>query len=152
MDHLYIERSERMLAPIPFVWEEVSSLDRVLAQSVHVTNYEATVNGDRARGSTMHSRGPVKKTLILEATLLGVVEERQIRYAIEGCSVGTRFEANIDLIPLGATETKLNCQGALEVGHRLASHLSHVLDDMTEEYVTVLIDRVKAHSEQRRPA
>jgi hypothetical protein len=98
------------------------------------------------------SPGPVKKTLHLDMTLLGIVAHRQIRYAIESRALNSRFEASIDLIPLGQHETRLDFHAAFQLRHRLAGHLRHQLDEMTQEYVDSVVRRVKAHSEKRRLA
>jgi carbon monoxide dehydrogenase subunit G len=148
---LQIERRERVMAPLALVWDELNSLDQILAKTLHVTRYEL-LSRDRARGSTTLTWGPVKKTLDLDVALLGIVAERQIRYAIEARRVESRFEASIDLILLGLNETKLDYHATLEVRHRLAVRMRHPLGEMTEESVDRIIGCVKARSEKRRLA
>ena len=149
---LQIEHCERLLAPLEFVWDEMDSLDQLLAKTVHLAGYDVLANGERALARTTLSWGPMKRTVHLDVTLLGIVAHRQIRYTIEASSLDSRLESSIDLIPLGPDETKLDYRAAVEVRHRLAAHLRGVVHEMTEEHAVGIIDRVKARSEKRRLA
>jgi len=145
---LQIERSERLMAPLPFVWDEMNSLDELLNKTAHLANYEVLLSGDRAHASTILAWGPIKKRLRLDVKLLGIVAERQVRYAIEAATLGSRLEASIDLIPFGPNETKLNYRAGVEVRSRHGRHRRHLLDEIAEDHVDTLIGHVKAKSEK----
>jgi hypothetical protein len=133
------------------VWNELHSLDQILAKTLNIISYE-DLSGDRARGQYDPHLGPGRESTRPRRRSLGLVAERQIRDAIEARRVESRFEASIDLIPLGLTETQLDDRGTFEVRPHLAARLRHPLDEMAEESVAVLIGCVKARSEKHRLA
>jgi carbon monoxide dehydrogenase subunit G len=147
---LQIKRCERMMAPLQLVWEEVGSLDELLAKTLR--KYQVELGARRATGETTVAWGPIRRTFAVEAVLLGLVAERQVRYALEVPSIATRLEANIDLIPFGEAETKLDYHAALEVQHPVASHKRRLLSEMAEEHALGIVTRIKAKSEHRRLA
>lgn len=66
------------LAPLALVWDELSSLDHILAKTRHISRYEVLVGGERARGQTTFTWGPVRKSVDLDVTPLGMVTKRQV--------------------------------------------------------------------------
>jgi len=60
---LEVERHERIMAPVQLVWEEIDSLEQILAKSPQISHYDVVPGGQRARGSTKLAWGPLKWTV-----------------------------------------------------------------------------------------
>jgi hypothetical protein len=114
---LQFERRERIMAPLPLVSEELDSLDRLLGKTAYLAGYHVLPGGDRASAKITLNWGPLKQIVDLDVTLLGALDHRQIRYAIEAPRLNSRLEGAIDLIPLGRSETMLDHRGAVDVEH-----------------------------------
>jgi hypothetical protein len=148
---LQLERRERIMAPLPLVWEELDSLDRLLGKTAYLADH-VLPGGDRASAKITLSWGPLKQIVDLDVTLLGALDHRQIRYAIEAPRLNSRLEGAIDLIPLGRSETMLDHRGAVDVEHRLAARMRGQLEELTEQYADTIVERVKTRAENRRHA
>jgi len=149
---LEIERHERINAPLQLVWEEMDSLEQILAKSPQISEYDVVPGGQRARGKTKLAWGPVKWTVDVEVEITEFEPRQRLGFAIEGPSLEVRYEGTIDLAPIGEGETKLDYRGRLDVRHRMASHMRGLFNEIAEDQAHSLVHRVKVKAEQRRLA
>jgi len=70
---LEIQRHERINAPLQLVWEEMDSLDQILAKTPQISEYDVVPGGQKARGRTRLTWGPVKWSVDVEVTLTGPI-------------------------------------------------------------------------------
>ena len=149
---LEIERHERINAPLQLVWEEMDSLEQILAKSPQISEYDVVPGGQRARGKTKLAWGPVKWTVDVEVEITEFEPRQRLGFAIEGPSLEVRYEGTIDLAPIGEAETKLEYRGRLDVRHRMASRMRGLFNEIAEDQAHSLVHRVKVKAEQRRLA
>ena len=149
---LEVQRHERIMAPVQLVWEEIDSLEQILAKSPQVSEYDVVPGGQKARGKTKLAWGPVKWAVDVEVEILEFQPRQRIAFAIDGPSIEVRYEATIDLVPIGEAETKLDYRGHLDVRNRMASRMRGLFNEITEDQVHSLVHRVKVKAEQRRLA
>ena len=140
------------MAPVQLVWEEMDSLEQILAKSPQISDYEVVPGGQKARGKTKLAWGPVKWSVDLEVEILEYQPRQRMSFAIEGPSLEVHYEATIDLVPIGEGETKLDYRGHLDVRHRMASRMRGLFTEIAEDQAHSLVHRVKVKSEQRRLA
>jgi hypothetical protein len=149
---LDLERQEIVSAPVDLVWDEMGSLGQVLAMTPYISDYEVVPGGQQAQGRAMVAWGPVKRTIDLDATLLGIALERQIRYVIAALSLQMRVEIAIDLALAGMNETRLHYHSLLIAGHPTTVRTWRLYREIAEVQADRLLHRVKVKSEQRRLA
>jgi len=145
---LQFERCERIMAPLPLVWEELDSLDHLL-DKMALARYDVHPDGGRASARVILRWGPLNHAVDLEMTLVGTMRQRQIRYAFQAPRLSVRLEGAINLIPLGSSETKLDHRGAVDVQHRFAARVRGQLQEIMEDYADTIVDRVRARAENR---
>ena len=149
---LEVQRHERIMAPLQLVWEEMDSLEQILAKSPQISQYDVVPGGQRARGTTKLAWGPLKWTVDIEAEVTELIPLQRLGFAIEGPSLEVRYEGTIDLAPIGEAETKLEYRGRLDVRHRMASRMRGLFNEIAEDQAHSLVHRVKVKAEQRRLA
>ena len=146
---LTIAQDERISAPLHLVWDELGSLDRILAKTPLMSRCEIVPDGGRARAKADLAWGPFRWTVELDVMLLGLIDQRQIRYVIEAKRMAARAETTVDLVPTGQIETKLAYCELVEVGRRAGGQLRRLVKDMAEEHAHNFLHKVKVKSEQR---
>lgn len=149
---LEVQRHERIMAPVQLVWEEMESLNQILAKTPQVTDFEVVPGGQKARGKAKLAWGPVKWTIDLEVEITEYLPRQFLSFSIDSPGLEVRFVARIDLAPVGETETKLDYVGLLDVRNRMASRMRGVFNEIAEDQAHSLVHRVKVKSEQRRLA
>jgi carbon monoxide dehydrogenase subunit G len=149
---LEIERHERIMAPVQLVWEELDSLEQILAKTPQVSDYDVVPGGQKARGSARLAWGPVKWTVDLEVEITEFQPRQRIAFSIDGPSLEVHYDAAIDLVAVGDGETKLDFRGHLDVRHRMASRMRGLFNEIAEDQAHSLVHRVKVKAEQRRLA
>jgi carbon monoxide dehydrogenase subunit G len=149
---LEVHRQERIVAPLQMVWDEMGSLEQVLAKSPQIAEYEVVPGGQRARGTAMLSWGPVKWTVQLEIGVTQYQPRERLGFLIEGPALEVRYDAVIDLAAIGDAETRLEYRGHLDVRHRMAARMRGLFGEIAEDQAHSLVHRVKVRAEQRRLA
>jgi carbon monoxide dehydrogenase subunit G len=149
---LEIQRHERINAPVQLVWEEMDSLEQILAKSPQISHYEVVPGGQKARGNSRLTWGPVKWSVDVDVSLDDIVPRQHIRFSIHAPSMDTRMEVIVVLTSMGETETKLDYRGTLDVRHRMASRMRGIFNEIAEDQAHSHVHRVKVKSEQRRLA
>jgi len=100
--------------------------ERILAPLHLVWDEIDSLDGDRATAGFQLTWGPLKWPLDVDVSL--------------------------KLIAVGASETRLECQGHLETRHRLAASMRGLCHEVVEGHVRRMLQRVKVRAEQRRLA
>jgi carbon monoxide dehydrogenase subunit G len=149
---LEVQRHERIMAPVQLVWEEMDSLEQILAKSPQISEYDVIPGGQTARGRTKLAWGPVKWTVDLEVTIVEFQPRQRLAFTIDGPALEVHYEATIDLVSIGEGETKLDYRGHIDVRHRMASRMRGVFNEIAEDQAHSLVHRVKVKAEQRRLA
>jgi carbon monoxide dehydrogenase subunit G len=149
---LEVHREERIMAPVQLVWEEMDSLEQILAKSPQISEYEVVPSGQTARGKTKLAWGPVKWWVDVDVEILGCQPRQSISFAIDGPSLEVHYEGAIELVPIGEAETRLDYRGHLDVRHRMASRMRGLFTEIAEDQAHSLVQRVKVKAEQRRLA
>ena len=149
---LEVHRHDRIMAPVQLVWEEMDSLEQILAKSPQISEYEVVPGGQKARGKAKLAWGPVKWTVDLEVEIAEFQPRQRIVYCIEGPSLEVNYRATVELTPVGENETKLEYLGHHDVRHKMANRMRGLFNEIAEDQAHSLVHRVKVKSEQRRLA
>jgi len=149
---LEVQRHERIMAPLQLVWEEMDSLEQILAKSPQISQYEVVPGGQRAHGSTKLAWGPLKWTVDVEVEITELLPLQRLGFSIDGPSLEVHYETTVDIAPIGEGETKLEYRGHLDVRHRMANRMRGLFNEIAEDQAHSLVHRVKVKAEQRRLA
>ena len=149
---LEVHRHNRVMAPLQLVWEEMDSLEQILAKTPQISEYEVVPGGQKARGKTKLAWGPAKWTVDLEVEITEFVPRQRISFTIDGPALDVHYEATVDLGPVSENETKLEFRGHLDVRHRMANRMRGLFNEIAEDQAHSLVQRVKVKAEQRRLA
>jgi carbon monoxide dehydrogenase subunit G len=149
---LEVQRHERIMAPLQLVWEEMDSLEQILAKTPQISEYDVVPGGQKARGKARLAWGPVKWTVDLEVEITDFQPRQRFGFAIDGPSLEVHYQAVVELTPVGDNETKLEYRGHLDVRHRMASRMRGLFNEIAEDQAHSLVHRVKVKAEQRRLA
>jgi carbon monoxide dehydrogenase subunit G len=146
------ERHERIGAPIERVWEEVGSLDEILAKSPHVSAHHMLPDGHAAELQVQLKWGPVKRTIKPVAKLVDVRPCEGLLLVIDAPTMDLHFKGTMSLDPGGEAETVLTYCTHLESAHGLSERMRPALSEMLESHVHDLVDGVKARAERHHQA
>jgi carbon monoxide dehydrogenase subunit G len=149
---LEVQRHERIMAPLQLVWEEMDSLEQILAKSPQISHFEVVPGGQRAHGSTNLAWGPLKWTVDIEVEITELLPLQRLGFFIEGPSLEVRYDAALEISPIGEGETRLDYRGHLDVRHRMASRMRGLFNEIAEDQAHSVVHRVKVKAEQRRLA
>ena len=149
---LEVQRHERIMAPLQLVWEEMDSLEQILAKTPQISEYDVVPGGQKARGKSRLAWGPVKWSVDLEVEITEFQPRQRIAFSVDGPSLEVHDLAVVELTPVGETETKLDYRGHLDVRHRMASRMRGLFNEIAEDQAHSLVHRVKVKAEQRRLA
>jgi carbon monoxide dehydrogenase subunit G len=149
---LEVERHERVNASLQLVWEEMDSLEQILAKTPQISDYEVVPGGQKARGRAKLAWGPVKWTVDLEVTVTDFRPRQRIAFVIDAPTLEVHYECAIELASIGEAETKLDYRGHIDVRHRMAGRMRGLFNEIAEDQAHSLVHRVKVKAEQRRLA
>ena len=147
-----IQRHERINAPLQLVWEEMDSLDQILAKTPQFSDYDVVPGGQSARGSTRLAWGPIKWNVDVELSITDYQPRHCLGFSILAPSLEVVYDVVIDLASIGEGETKLDYRGHLDVRHRMASRMRGLFNEIAEDQAHGVVHRVKVKAEQRRLA
>jgi carbon monoxide dehydrogenase subunit G len=149
---LEVYRHDRVVAPIQLVWEEMDSLDQILAKSPQISEYEVVPGGQKARGKAKLAWGPVKWTLDLEVEIIEFVPRQRLSFSVDAPAMEVHYQATVELTQVSENETKLELRAHLDVRHRMANRMRGLFNEIAEDQAHSLVHRVKVKAEQRRLA
>ena|SRR2546423_9084525 len=149
---LEVQRHERIMAPLQLVWEEMDSLEQILAKTPQISEYDLVPGGQKAQGKARLAWGPVKWTLDLEVEITEFAPRQRIGFSVDAPSLEVRYQVTVEVAPVGDNETKLELRGHLDVRHRMAGRMRGLFNEIAEDQAHSLVHRVKVKAEQRRLA
>ena len=149
---LEVQRHERITAPLQLVWEEMDSLEQILAKTPQISEYDIVPGGQKARGRARLAWGPVRWNLDLEIEITEFEPHHRIGIAIDGPALEVHYEATVEIARAGENETKLDMHGQLDVRHRMASRMRGLFNEILEDQAHSMMQRIKVKAEQRRLA
>ena len=152
MTSLVFQREARVKAPVQLVWDEVGSLDAVIARTPQALTHLRAANGKSAAISGNLHWGPFKHTLAAEVSVVELVPTRQIDYRIVAPSLESHYDGRITLHAVGAAETELRYHGELDLRSPAAKRFRGMLSDLVEEHVHGMTEQAKARAERRQLA
>ena len=145
-------RSVRVQAPIAMVWDELSSLDRLMKQIPEVAHFRLEGDGRSAQISTGLTWGPLKWKLAT-ATLEGSDPPRHLEWRSLAPALRLDFEGSFDLAPTAAGDaTVLTYHGVIRCRHKLVGRLRGALATALEGHVNDLADRLATLAAQHAEA
>jgi hypothetical protein len=140
----------RTEAPIVAVWDELSTLDRLLGHVPAISSME--LGGDGRTGSfrfVLTRLGGVWKRVEAEAALTEVTEPRRLRWTLEMPSMEWGFDGTFELSPIGADETTLVYRGTMRFSDRYAGPLQPIHAEVLEEHLETLATRIAGRAARR---
>ena len=149
---LEVQRHERIIAPLQLVWEEMDSLDQILAKTPQIPDFDIVPGGQKARGRARLAWGPVRWNLDLEIEIKEFDPHHRITYSVDGPALEVHYEATLEIARVGENETKLEMRGQFDVRHRMASRMRGLFNEVLEDQAHSLMHRIKVKAEQRRLA
>jgi carbon monoxide dehydrogenase subunit G len=149
---LDVQRHERIMAPLQLAWEEIDSLEQILAKTPQIADFEIVPGGQKARGKARLAWGPVKWTADLEMEITELQSPCRIAFCIDAPSLEVRVDAVVELTPVGDNETKIEYRGHLDVRHRMAGRMKGLFNEIAEDHAHSVVHRAKVKAEQRRLA
>ena len=149
---LEVHRHERIMAPLQLVWEEMDSLEQILAKSPQISEYDIVPGGQRAQGRTKLAWGPLKWQVDMVMEITELVPRRRLVFAIDGPALEVHYQGTLEVLAIGEGETKLDYRGHLDVRHRMAARMRGLFNEIAEDQAHSLVHRVKVKAEQRRLA
>jgi carbon monoxide dehydrogenase subunit G len=149
---LDVQRHERIMAPLQLAWEEIDSLEQLLAKTPQVSDFDIVPGGQKARGKARLAWGPVKWTADLEVEITDYQSPCRIGFCIDAPSLEVRLVAVVELTPVGENETKIDYRAHLDVRHRMAGRMKGLFNEIAEDHAHSLVHRAKVKAEQRRLA
>jgi carbon monoxide dehydrogenase subunit G len=149
---LEVHRHERVMAPLQLVWEEMDSLEQILAKTPQISEYDIVPGGQKGRGKSKLAWGPVKWMVDLEVEIVEFQPRQRIAFTVDAPALEVHYLVTIELAAVGDNETKLDFEGHLDVRHRMASRMRGLFNEIGEDQAHSLVQRVKVKAEQRRLA
>jgi hypothetical protein len=149
---LEVHRHERIMAPLQLVWEEMDSLEQILAKSPQISEHDVVPGGQKARGKSKLAWGPVKWMLDLDVAIVEFQPRQRIGFTIDAPALEVHYRVSVELESIGDNETKVDFHGLLDVRHRMASRMRGLFNEIAEDQAHSLVHRVKVKAEQRRLA
>jgi carbon monoxide dehydrogenase subunit G len=146
-----VHHRERVIAPVQIVWEEIDSLEQILAKLPQISEYDLVPGGRRAFGRSKVAWGPIKWAIEVHVAVV-VVQPWRLAFTIDAPALEVHSEAAIELTPMGEAETMFDYRGYLDAQHRLASRMRGLYSELAKDQADSLVHRVKVKAEQRRLA
>ena len=153
MNEVSYEVAVRTAAPVALVWEELSTLDRLLGQLPGISSVVFGADGTTGSFTFFLSRlGRVWKKVEASATVIEVGEPRLLRWRIETPTLEFEFDGSFELIPVGARETTVVYRGTMRVSDRYSGPLDPFQADVLEEHLETVASRVAGRAARRAQA
>ena len=149
---LDVQRQERIMAPLQLVWEEIDSLEQLLAKTPQISEFDISPGGRTARGKARLAWGPVKWTSGLEVEITDIQPPHRIAFSVDAPALEVRMDAVVEMTPVGQNETKIEYWGHLDVRHRMAGRMKGLFNEIAEDHAHGVVHRAKIKAEQRRLA
>lgn len=117
---LDVQRHERIMAPLQ-LWEEIDSLDSILAKTPQISEFDIVPGGQKARGKARLAWGPVKWTSDLAMEITDIQPPHRIAFSIDAPALEVHMDAVMELTPVFDNGTTKAPEEAASVHHGLIS-------------------------------
>lgn len=145
-------RTVRARASQARVWEELSTLDRLMRQIPEIAYFRLEPDGRTAQVSTRLTWGPIDWRFGT-AALVESMPTHHLRWRSHAPSLQLEFEGTFELTPAPAgDETVLSYRGVLRCRHKVIGRLRGALASLLEGHVNRLADRVASLAAQHAEA
>ena len=145
-------RSVRVRAPLPLVWDELGSLDRVMKQVPEVGYFQLEPDGRTAAISAKLAWGPLDWKFG-QVSLAESEPPHHLTWTARAPRLQLTFEGTFDLAPAAIPEeTLLTYRGVLHCRHKLIGRLNGALGAFVEGHVNGVTDRLAALAAQHAEA
>lgn len=142
MLELSYDTTERIAAPIETVWDEIRTVDRLLAYAPEIGSFTAEPDGQRARFMSNMAWGPIDWKAEGTAIILEVTPMERLRWCLEMATLQMRLDLTFHLATGANRETVLRYGGRMFCDHKLVRRLRGMLTDAIEEHVHSTAGRV----------
>ena len=136
----------RVHAPREVVWEEMETVDLLLA---HIEQVVHSVVDDQKVSATFRGRlrwGPFGWNLSGVAAVGEVTPLERLTFSFEVPNIGASQHGVFDLAVASAEETNLTFTAEMRLG-RVAKTVRHLVDETTEGYVRAIVTGIAARAE-----
>jgi carbon monoxide dehydrogenase subunit G len=143
MNEVSYEVTVRIEAPVDTVWDEVSTLDRLLGHVPAISSVQLGADGMTGSFTFVLSRlGRLWKRLETRAVVTEVTPPRSLQWRLETPSLEWEFVGTFELSPVGTDETTLVYRGTMRFSDRSAGPLHPIETDVLEEHLDTLANRI----------
>ena len=142
----------RVSAPVEWVWEELATLDVILAATPSALVTEVALGGRMASLTLRRGWGPLSRVTQGHATLQPVHLRHHLLVGLHLPDLGLDYHGRIDLLPAGADQTRLRYQAHLRCPHRGARRSPMVLRSLVEDHVRAVIGTAQRRAERHHLA
>jgi carbon monoxide dehydrogenase subunit G len=147
MNEVSYEVMVRTEAPVEAVWDEVSTLDRLLGHVPAISSVELGPDGMTGSFTFVLSRlGRLWKRLETRATVTEVTPPSRLQWRLETPSLEWDFAGTYELTPVGTDETTLVYRGTMRFSDRYAGPLQPIHAEVLEEHLDTLANRIAARA------
>ena len=147
MNEVSYEVTVRTEAPVDAVWDEVSTLDRLLGHVPAISSVELGPDGMTGSFTFVLSRlGRLWKRLETRATVTEVTPPGRLQWRLETPSLEWDFAGTFELTTVATDETTLVYRGTMRFSDRYAGPLQPIHAEVLEEHLDTLANRIAARA------
>jgi len=147
MNEVSYEVTVRTEAPVDAVWDEVSTLDRVLGHVPAISSVEFGADGMTGSFTFVLSRlGRVWNRFETIAIVTEVTPPGRLQWRLDTPSLEWEFVGTFELSPIGTDETTLVYRGTMRFSDRYAGPLQPIHAEVLEEHLDTLANRIASRA------
>lgn len=142
----------RVSAPVERVWEELAALDVILAATPSALVTEVALGGRMASLTLRRGWGPLSWVTQGHATLRPVHPRHHLLVELHLPDLGLGYNGHIDLLPVGADQTRLRYEAHLRYPPRGARPSPMALRSLVEDHVRAVTATAQRRAERHHLA
>jgi len=143
MNEVSYEVTVRTEAPVAAVWDELSTLHRLLGHVPGISAVQPDADGMTGSFTFVLSRlGRVWKRLETTAVVTEVTPPARLQWRLDTPSLEWEFAGTFELSPVGSDETTLVYRGTMRFSDRYAGPLQPIHAEVLEEHLDTLVNRI----------
>lgn len=135
-------RTTRVGASLAQVWEEMSTLDKLLGYAAEAYTYRVAPDGHRAAVRSAVDAGPLSWPVLVEVEVEDSVPPHRLRFLAEVSTMELTLDAALDLTAAGGAETVMRYSAVLVCEHWALRRLRSIVRGALEDHVDGLTDRI----------
>jgi carbon monoxide dehydrogenase subunit G len=143
MNEVSYEVTVRTEAPVAAVWDELSTLDRLLGHMPAISSVELGPDGMTGSFTFALSRlGRVWQRVETRAVVTEVTPPRRLQWTLQIPSLEWEFAGTFKLSPVGSDETTVAYRGTMRFSDRSTGPLHPIHGEVLEEHLATLANRI----------